>query len=787
MHPLDRKLLRDIYRLKGQVLAIALVMASGVSVLIMSLTAVEALTETTAAYYDRYRFADVWSRVVRSPERLADRIAAIEGVQAVQTRISRTALLSVRGFDEPVVAELISLPEDSAPVLNALAIRQGRAPAPGRPDEAVMSEPFAEAHALVVGDRVEAVINGHRRSLVVVGIALSPEFVYTIGPGALMPDDRRFGVIWMGREALQAAYDLDGAFNDITLKLLRGADADKVIDAVDRLLAPYGGVGAWPRADQLSNWFLTNEIEQLGTIAAILPTVFLAVAAFLVNMVLARLIAVERSEIGLLKAFGYGNLAVGWHYVKLVLAISAIGVAAGWVGGYLLGHYNTRLYAEFYRFPFLLFDPGPKPFVIAALVTVSAAVAGTLSSVRRAARLAPAAAMQPPAPPSFSRTRLSTMAVSRGLDQSTRIILRQLARWPLRAVMTSAGIGMAVAVLVMSLQWIDSINHMTDVYFDRAQRQDVTVGMAETRSSAVLFDLAHLPGVMAVEPMRSVGVRFANGHRTHRGSIMGLPARQRLHLVYDADAKAVELPPAGIVMSTVLADILDVRAGEMVTVEILEGRRGTVELPVARLFETYIGTPAYMEIGALNRLLGERPALSAAHLKVDEARRDEFFRRLIEVPMIAAVNVKQAALDMFHETMAQTILIFISIFSFLSCTLAFGVTYNASRIAVSERGRELATLRVLGFSRAAISYLMLGEIALVTALALPLGSAIGYALAVLTTSSFTTELYRVPLVLELRTFGWAIVIAMIASAASAVLVRRRLDRLDLVAVLKTRE
>src|SRR5690606_11347903 len=127
---------------------------------------------------------------------------------------------------------------------------------------------------------------------------------------------------------------------------------DKVIDAVDRLLAPYGGVGAWPRADQLSNWFLTNEIEQLGTIAAILPTVFLAVAAFLVNMVLARLIAVERSEIGLLKAFGYGNWAVGWHYVKLVLAISAIGVAVGCIGGYLLGHYNTRLYAEFYRFPF---------------------------------------------------------------------------------------------------------------------------------------------------------------------------------------------------------------------------------------------------------------------------------------------------------------------------------------------------------------------------------------------------------------------------------------------------
>jgi hypothetical protein len=359
MRPLDRKLLRDLWRLRGQVLAIGMVIASGVGVLVMSLTAIEALQETADAYYERYRFAQVFARVERAPQYLADRLALIEGVQSVETRVVRNAVLDVEGFEEPVIGQLVSVPEDGEPRLNRLAIRQGRYPRLGAPDEVVLSEPFAEAHALGIGDQLRAIINGRWRELHVVGIALSPEYVYTIGPGALMPDDRRFGVLWLGHEALQSAFNLDGAFNDVSLGLLRGADPEYVVDRVDSLLARYGSIGAYARADQLSNWFLMNEITQLKTLARILPTVFLAVAAFLTNMVLARLVAVERSEIGLLKAFGYSNAAIAWHYVKLVLVISAVGIGIGWFAGYWLGLYNTTMYAEFYRFPFLLYRPGP--------------------------------------------------------------------------------------------------------------------------------------------------------------------------------------------------------------------------------------------------------------------------------------------------------------------------------------------------------------------------------------------------------------------------------------------
>jgi len=289
------------------------------------------------------------------------------------------------------------------------------------------------------------------------------------------------------------------------------------------------------------------------------------------------------------------------------------------------------------------------------------------------------------------------------------------------------------------------------------------------------------------EPMRAVPAKLRHRWREERESVQGLPANQLLYRVYDAKGHVLSLPPEGLVISTMLAKMLQVRVGDRITVEVLEGRRPVFEVPVVATFETYIGSPAYMEIGALNRLMRERSSVSAVHLRIDENDRGELFRALKSLPRVASVTVKEAAVETFHDTMARTITIFVSFFIVFSCALAFGVTYNSARISLSERGRELATLRVLGFTRAEISYILLGEVALLTFVALPLGCAFGYALARLIVNAFETELYRVPLVILASTYGWAIVIGLLATAVSVLLVRRRVDRLDLIAVLKTRE
>ncbi len=786
LRPLERKLARDLWRLRGQVFAIAVVVASGVAVLVMSLGTHQALQETAAAYYERYRFAHVFTSVKRAPEQLLDRIARLPGVQAVEGRIVRLAQLDVAGFDEPIMGQLISIPDDREPVLNRLVLREGRFPRPGRPDEVVLNEPFAEVHRLHPGDRLQAVMNTRKRNLRVVGIALSPEFVYAIGPGALIPDDRRFGVLWMGRAGLAAAYDLEDAFNDLVLTLLRGVAPEPVIERLDVLLNRYGGSGAYDRSDQVSNWFLMNEIEQLRNLATILPSVFLAVTAFLTNIVLRRLITTERSEIGLLKAFGYSNWTVGWHYLKFVGAIAVLGIVLGWGVGWVFGQYTTQMYTEFFRFPFFVFRPSPGIFVTAGLVSLAAASIGALRGVYGAVALPPAEAMRPPAPPLYRKSGLGSRFVD-WFDQPTRMILRHLLRWPARAATTVLGLALALGLLVAAFQWLDSIEHLAHVHFFEAQRQDLTVGLTEPQGRTVLREIEALPGVLSAEPMRVVRARLRSGPRSYREPLQGVPSRGHLAPVYDVSGEARVVPPEGLVLSTELARLLGVGLGDRVLVQVLEGRRPQALIPVTQLFETYIGTPAYIELRALNRLMREPPTVSGVHLRVDSRYLSELYGELKEVPEVSAMTLRRAAVDKFYGTMGETVYIFISFYGAFACAMVFGVTYNTVRINLSERGRELATLRVLGLSAAEISYILLGEMVILTGLSLPLGALAGYGLAWLIVDRFSTELFRVPMVLDASTLGTAVLVTLAAAALSAEAVRQRVARLDLIAVLKTRE
>ena len=788
MRALDRKILRDLWHLRGQVLAIALVIASGVAVLIMSLSTLDALHRTTAAYYERYALADVFATAKRAPDQLARRIAAIPGVQTIQTRIVRFATLDIEDFDEPVIGQFVSVPNTTQPALNRLVIRSGRWPETGARTEVIVNEPFADAHGIEPGDELIAVLNGKRRPLQVVGTALSPEFIYSLGPGSLMPDDKRFGVIWMPRPTLAAAFDLKGAFNSVTLSLERGIDPQTVIQPLDQLLARYGGVGAIARADQLSNWFIMNELKQLATISKILPGIFLAIAAFLTHMVLGRLMTIERSQIGLMKAFGYSNREVGFHYAKLTMAIAALGIVIGVIVGTWFGRINTELYAQVFRFPLLLYRTSFDAFVIAGGASILVALAGAFATIRRAMRLPPAQAMQTPLPPVFRRSRLAGTRLGRWLDQPTRIILRNIGRWPGRSASTCLGVAASIGLLVLALQWNDSLNYLAQSYFFNAQRQHVMIGLAEGRGQRVLNDIRHLPGVLAVEPMRIVGADLSVGSITHRGALTGVPGRAELQPIYD-DGRQIALaaPHEGLVLGSFLAEKLGVGIGDQVWVKVLEGRRPELQLPVVDLIETYIAMPAYLHIDTLNRLLKEPPSVEYVSLLTDRLQEPVLFRKLKDLPLVAAVMLRQAAIDSFHETVVEHLMVFITMFSALACALGFGVAYNSARIALSERGRELATLRVLGFSRREISYILLGEVALLIAVALPVGCLIGRGLSEVMAASFNTELFRIPLTIEPSTYGLAMMIALLATAVSGAIVRRRVDHLDLIEVLKTRE
>ncbi len=784
---LDRKLLRDLLHLRGQVIAIMIVVASGAMSYVAMRATWMALLESRESYYAEYRFADIFATLKRAPESLGERIRLLPGVAAIEMRVVADITLDIPGLNEPATGRLISIPRERRAMLNDLHLLQGRYPDPNRRDEAVISGAFSTANRIVPGDRIAAIFNGKWRQLQIVGVGLSPEYIYEIRPGEIFPDPRRFGVIWMSRESIAPAFDLDGAFNDLSLVLAPGASADSVIDEVDRLLDGYGGLGAIRREEQQSHRFISNELDELRVFGTWIPGIFLAVTAFLLHLALSRLVATQRDQIGTLKAFGFGNSAIGSHYLRLSLIAVAGGVAAGVIAGNLWGRSLARLYAEFFHFPRLLYRLDPQVIVVTTLISTGAALLGALGAVSRAVAIPPAESMRPEPPARFQAGLLERLGLQQVLPLSTRIILRNLERTLVKSALTTLGISLSIALLFVGFYFFDAIDHLIHVQFRRVLLEDVTVIFREPRPRAAGFELSRIPGVLRVEPFRGVAVRLRHGHRSKRLAIIGMERNADLRRAVDTRMRTHPMPPAGLLLTTSLAERLDLRPGDQVTIELLEGRRDTRVSFVAETIDDLLGLSAYMDAEALDRLIGDAGAISGAHLLLDDHQREPAFQRLRASPQIVGMTIPAAVLENFNQTMARTIGTSTTITILLACILAFGLVYNGARIALSERGRELASLRVLGFTRREIATMLLGEQAILTLFAVLPGYLIGYGLCRLIVFVIDTELVRLPLVLSARTFVGSAGIVMIAASLSGLLVNRRLKRLDLVEVLKTRE
>lgn len=787
MSPLDKKLVRDMKRLWTQALAIALVMAAGVATLILGIGAYRSLDETRSAYYERYRFADIFATVKRAPDSLARRIATIPGVATVQTRIVESALLDVDDMIEPASGMAMSVPDHAEAKLNRQYLRMGRFPAPGSTREVMVNEAFANAHGMGLGSQFSATLNGIKRKLTIVGIALSPEFIYAVGSGDIIPDPRRFGILWMSQKTLEAIFDLDGAFNSVTLKLLRDASQPEVISQLDSLLAPYGGTGAYARKDQQSHAFLDAELTGLAAMSRVIPPIFLLVSAFLINMTLSRLIALEREQIGLLKALGYRRTTIALHYVKLVVVIAMAGVVIGSAAGTWLGQGMTRLYGDFFHFPFLIFRRSLDLYVIAAAITVFSAVIGAGRAVYNALSLPPAVAMAPATPTRYTSFGIDWIARLNLWSHLTMMALRHILRWPVRSAFTVLGIALSGSVLVVAFFMLDSIEFMIDTVYFRADRQDATITFNDEKPVRALQAVEQLPGVLRAEPFRTVSVRLRNGHRSRKLAITGKRSRTDLSRVLDLDLEPVILPEAGMVLGKKTATLIGARTGDVIVVEALDDRRGTYRVPITQVIQTYLGLGAHMELGALNRMLDEGPMISGAYIAYDGARTDDLFAAVKRTPVVSGIAIQSSTLAKFRETIAQNITIMTTVYICLSLIIAFGVVYNAARIQLSERQREFASLRVLGFTRREVSHVLLSELGTLVAVAVPLGCLIGYGFAWAVIEGFDNDLYRMPFVVNSDTYAIASLIVLASAGASALIVRRRIDTLNMIEALKTRE
>ena len=787
MTPLHAKLMRDLWRIKAQAAAIMAVIAIGVGLQIMMSGFVSSLTLTRDAYYERHQLADVFAPVVRSPNSVASHLADIPGIRNVETRLTSMASINVVTREFSVAMRVLSLPLHGRRHLNEVRLTQGRLPDEQRPNEILLLDSFATAHEIGPGARIEVTLNGARRWYDVVGTAQSPEFIYFAAPGEFIPDDARFGVIWMGRPALAAALDLKGAFNEALISLLRGASKAAVLDQVDQLLDPFGAPGAFGLEDFPSDRFLSEEISGLEVTSSTVPPVFMLVAAFLLYIVTSRMITAEREEIGLVRAFGYSKREVASHYLQLALFIAVTGAALGSLLGVVLGRAMVPVYTTYYKLPFLLFRIEFTSVASGVLLSVLIASLGGVLALRAIFRLTPAEAMRPPTPPDFSHSISFRNGLIARLDQPTRMVLRRLLRQPWRMFGAVIGIAAGMALSLSMLIIYEGFDEAIDQTFNVVDRSDATVSFVQNASMRAIYDLSGMAGVSYAEPVRFVPVVFRNGLRTYKGAVSGLSPEPVLNRALDSDLRPIALPQHGIVLSTPLADILDVAIGDDLILEIREGRRLKVTTQVAGIAESLLGAPAFMDLDALGRQVGDPDKFSVAHISIHDGWETKVYADLRDMPAIAGISLRNEAEVAFQKVMDQGAGSARFVMGIMAFAITFGIVYNVARVAQDESARDLASLRVMGFKHSEASFVLLGELAVVTLLALPLGILLGSGLSHLIAQGFSTDLYQIPVVFAPTAFGIAISVVVFAAGFSGWLVQRKIRSSDITLALKTRE
>jgi putative ABC transport system permease protein len=782
-----RKLLRDCWHLRGQLVSIAAVMACGIGAVVGLGTLVICLREARDGYYDRAHFPQVFASVRRAPEALAPRLAAIPGVMLVQTRVAARSLLQVPGLADVATGYILSLPGDGPTAMGMLHLLHGRLPAAGSGGEAVVGVHFAEANHLQPGDTLGAIVEGRWRRLVITGMAISPEFIHDAIPGAPpFGDSRHFGVLWMPRQPLAAMYDMEGAFNDVTLALAPGASTAPVLAALDALLVPYGGGHAYARKDQPSNVIVEGEIAQMRAFARVMPAIFLFVSAFLLNVVLSRLIDTERESLAVLKALGYDDRAIGWHYLGFVGAVVVLGTAMGIPFGNWLGARFVDLYAKFFRFPDFTFRTSVPLILLSTLVSAGSATVGALSAIRRAVRLPPAEGMRPPEPPMLRQLLLERLGLASQVPAAVRMVLRNLERTPFRSVTGIVGIALSAGVLLAGIFAFDSAEYLGWIQFEQVYRHDGEVLFTHARPLRVRHELARLPGVKGAELFRMTGARVLAGTRYRDIALVGLEPGAQLRRLVDADGRAHPIPSGGVVLTSALARVIGVRRGDTVTLEIYE-RGVDARVPVVALVDELFGNSAYMALPALARLMREPQAVTGAYLAWDAGAERAVLARLARMPYVGAATTREAGHAAFDKQITESMNTTTATITIVACIIALGVIYNGARIALSERGRELASLRVLGFRKGEVAQLLFGEQGALLLVGVPAGLLIGLGLAHLIAWAFQSELFRFPVIIRAGTYLFTVGAVAVAGVLAGAAIAGRLSRLDLIAVLKTRE
>lgn len=786
---LRRKLLRDVRRQWMQFAAVSAVVLCAIVVFVALQTAYHSLTASRDRYFDRYRMADFFVHLEKAPRSALTDVEAVPGVWRARGRIVKDVSLDVAGNEGSVYGRIISMPARRDGLICDVHLVSGSYFPGASATEVIVNERFCEANGLRVGDAIEATINERRESLRIVGTCYSPEYVYAIRtPRQFAPDDRNFAVIFARESFVEDAFNMTNAFNDVVGLLQPGTDVEQVLEGVKERLDAYGVYHKYGRGLQLSNHYLSEELQGLRMSALVLPMIFLVVAAFVIHVLVRRMVELQRGQIGLLCALGYSRARILWHYTCYALAIGIAGAGPGTLVGYWLAGRMTVIYNMFFRFPSLTPVFHVPVVLFGFALSAGMCAAGAVWSARRILSLQPAEALRPVAPRRRGTVRRSRLAgLWKRLPLHWRITARHCLRAPGRALLTILGVAASAVILLLGLANNDFFDAIIDYQFDLVQRADLRVELATERGRAALFDITGVPGVRGAEPVYEFGAELRNGRRKKTVLVMGLPPESRLYHVYAGKGRRVRLPSEGLLIPRRVADELALRPGQKAHLDPYVRGADEVETIVRGATEEYLGLTVYARLDYLGRLIGSAGAMSGALVDAEPGRTPEVIARLDDIPGVTAVTATRTFLKAFEESMSDLIQASNFILTLFAATVAFAVIYNASSVNIAEQERDLACLCSLGYDREDVARIATNDIMPLGVVGLAVGLPLGYLMCVGLSKYYTTDIYKLPVVANPRTYVLVAVMLLVFQLISRGVCARRARNIDIVARLKSRE
>lgn len=788
MSVLNKKLWRDLWQSKGQVLAVTAVIACGIAVYVAFLSSYRNLVLSRDSYYSAYRFHDFSIQMEKAPETAVFKIKELAGVRNARGRIVKDVPLTVTNQGENKIARLISLPLMSQGIIDGLHLVRGRLLQDSAGDECVVNDKFFEANQLKMGDRIQVTANGRRQSLKIVGTAQSPEYIYTIrNVQEMVPNPNKFGIIWVQQEWAESQLNLRGAINEIVGEVYDSEQLNTLLDQAKELLKPYGIYARVKRENQLSHWYLKSEIDGLAVSATITPAIFLLMAALILVILLSRMVRREQTQIGLLKAYGYSNTQISMHYVKFASILGIIGGLIGEGVGQWMGRGMIQLYIQFYTIPILRYQFYPDLLGNAILISTGCALFSALLVVRSVVNISPATAMRDSPPRTAHKTLLEKIpALWNHVSFTNKIILRNIGRYPMRSGFTVLGVMLSTSIVMMGYFSGDAMNYMLEHQFEKVQREDVRVTFYREQGQNAWLEALRWPGVRRAEPLLMYPFEIKTAWKKKELLITGLPAQGRLFYLLDEDNHHVQLKTRGLTLMKINADELKLRAGDKVTIKPLIRLEKEHEVVIEQVVQQYVGAGAYMRHDALSRLLGESLAINALLLKLDGplAVLNAYLK---EIPLVASVEVKQDALDNFNKTIGESMGISMFFLTLFAGVIAIAVIYNSTAINITERSREMASLRVLGYTTAEVGRIIFNENLFLSLLGLAIGLPFGHLMCKSMTAAYTTEVFRFPFYISSQTYWISGLTILGYVVITNVLSRKRIATLDMVEALKSRE